>query len=133
MKFRTGFVTNSSSSNYTVYVKDISIDEDTLNRYPVIQRLYDFMVELFKDGDPIRTVEQLNASYLERYGWYETPTIEILFEHEDYLVDEYNRELELLKAGYVILHKSIEYGTSEYGDTLLSLSDGENIIVKYVG
>jgi hypothetical protein len=109
-KIRAGFVSNSSSSSFILPLN--SVDDKVQ-----ITVSLDDLKRSFEDSDEsriyevVKTVEQLDAYYIDTYGWKET-NVQELFKEEDHLEQPYNEHLEILKSGKIIVFGAVGYGDS---------------------
>lgn len=94
LKYRTGFVSNSSSSSFVLANK-------TGNTKTTIEV---DLEDLFETT--ITTVKELDAYYLEHNTWRSHNTLEKILEDE-YIKDEYQKSKEKLSEGYTLFMGSV--------------------------
>jgi len=105
MKIRNGFVSNSSSSSFIVAVDDV--DEQAKVTVTI-------EVDILKYVDTtIRTKKELDDFYLSEYGWNNQTLEEILEDHGNYMREGYEKSLEAIGRGKVVMIGSF---TNESGD-----------------
>ena len=128
MKFRKGFVTNSSSSSFIVAVKDDG--SETLNAFMKAFVDSEDYNETRK-GHSYKTKEELDKYYVENFKSSRCKTLEKILEDDEYLEEQYNKELECIEKGFVILTKDIGYGDDGLTSfvSIFAESLGENAIL----
>lgn len=126
MKYRQGFVTNSSSSSFVIAIKDRS--------EPFNRAFIDAFIKTTGDetriGQFISTKEELDAEY-KGYCWGSLNTLEKLFEEETELKETYDKTLQLINDGYAIIKKSISYSDEGFSDFVYQLAKAspEDVII----
>lgn len=131
MKFRSGFVTNSSSSSFVVGFKQDGLNEieNTLDKVPAIFKSSFLMFKKVLDfDDAITTKEQLDKYFIYEYG-YKNQTIEELLEEDEYLQEKYDMFLKHLEKGYGIIEKSVDHYDETMNDLLHSLPKKDDCII----
>jgi len=89
MKQRMGFVSNSSSSSFIVSGKKGS--------KPTVVVEMELPVD-----ETISSLKELEAYFIERYGYDDADTIEKLFKQDEYLKESYDECVKELKKGNCI-------------------------------
>lgn len=120
MKFRTDFVTNSSSSSFVIAYKPTVFDEETLEKYPVLKDYGKDIETLLcttdyldtKEAEELTTEDEIRDrfSYLLDTNFYYDDQIEANKKMIDII-------LEYFKKAYKIYTKDI----SSHNDTLIDM------------
>lgn len=138
MKFRSDFVTNSSSSSYVVaYRKMLEIDEETLRRYPFLkayQKAIDGIISCENNetspAKVIKTKEEYDKYFVERYGWSKTPTVKDILEDDEDLKETYDKVVEYFEKGYAIFCKDIDHNADGLMNLIATIAeDNEDFII----
>lgn len=144
MKVRSDFVTNSSSSSFVIAFKEVTIDEDTLAKYPFLNSISEIPKLIFEAEDDETTVakvftnkEELDKYIVDEYAWGKYDTLEKILEAESdsYMADQYNACIEYLNKGYSCAIKRISYYDGALVDIMRKFADGNDnfVIVEEEG
>ena len=119
MKYRSDFITNSSSSNFVIAYKPIVFDAETLQKYPFLKQLNSIMSILFPEDDDsysdtteLKTEEEIRNAFA-------------YFFYEDFK-DEYDSEIieimvKYLRDGYHIYTKEISWHNEKLREKIREL------------
>lgn len=129
MKFRMGFVTNSSSSSYVIAIKDIAIDQELIDQLPKFAQnvIKSYQKIMSQDAECIITNEEELVEYFLRWEDYET--IEEYLDDYDYRRSTYKEWLEKLNQGYAIAVHDVDYHDESKVSMFRALEDDEQIII----
>jgi len=101
MKYRTDFVTNSSSSSFIIALKNSSKEIDSI-------LLEWAKKQLIENAEQINSIEQLNTYFMKRYAYFRNNiTLEQLLEDEPYLNEKYIKCKTAIENGSRIIFKTI--------------------------
>ena len=138
MKFRLGFVTNSSSSSYVIAIKDIGIEEELFNQLPqYAKNAINVYQKLMKaDADQtISSIEELNEYFVYEYYYGKDKTLsteeklQYTLNDDDWCKVRYNKWFENIKNGYIIVIHDVEYSDESKREMFDKLADEEQIII----
>lgn len=103
MKYRKGFVTNSSSTSYTIAIKK---ENETLPK-EIEQLLLEWAKsELLNSSDTISNIEELNSYFIDKYSYRKDITLEEILKNKDEK-EEYKKLKEKIENGFTIYTKYI--------------------------
>jgi hypothetical protein len=124
MKTRQGFVSNSSSCSFVLAVDKSQKDED-------------IKVEISIEGCinyRITTEKELKNYFVDYYGWKEMTFEQLIEEEEEWIQERFNKMLEKIKAGKVLVagqasNDDYEYASSAIYNGALHHLDQEGVEV----
>lgn len=132
MKYKSSFVTNSSSSSFVIALKKMpEIDSETIEKYPFIKGYVKMINEFLKADYDITNIDELN-SYAKEMYWYQDSDFDIS-KLDDYEIARYNRYKENIENGYSIKVIDVDYNEESKSELLNSLEDGNNFILLQRG
>jgi hypothetical protein len=144
VKYRKGFVTNSSSSSYIVAYKDISkeMDDAHKNYANVLVKAFENNITRVandwyssEEGYIMGNKQEVDEYFMSRYAGHDENTMEEVFENNkndydyDYMVDMYNSIMEYINKGYKVLTKYVDRIDEEFQEFINEAIDGENVIL----
>ena len=142
MKFRSDFVTNSSSSSFVIAFKDLpNVDDEILKRYPFINMLMNlYETIIFSDGSNsssttegvvCASVEKLEEYFMKNYNWFiKAESLEKLFEQRPKYKTLYDSCVEHISKGYRIIFKEIDYSDDILDSMINAISYcGEYLVI----
>ena len=115
MKYRTGFISNSSSSSFILGIKGDTTEVELRVK-----------VDLLEYGELISTEEGLENFYLDEYGDHNEDTIEQLFISEEYLKETYDLAAEYIRNGSKILIGNVSTDGGAVEDLLCNMGFPES-------
>lgn len=140
MKIRKGFVSNSSSSSYTVIMKGELTGENFLGAlelqegsplYSAYKKLFDYCINS-KWGWLVTNEEEFFKALEEKYHINKE---DIQPGGDYYSNGEWLNRLEMIRAGYTMFNVLLSYNECEleiqYGGMLRSISDSDHICVAH--
>lgn len=141
MKYRSDFVTNSSSSSYIIACRQTpTFDEETLKKYPVIaciNKLAEIILSASGDcsdtdeGQRVTNQSELNSYFIRYYG-RSGDSIEEVIKDDDWVKDKYEKSLEAINRGCTVIFKEIDYADNTLTDLIRELSKA-NIGIEIIG
>jgi len=137
MKYRTDFVTNSSSSSFVIAIKDIESITDKNILY--LKQLQEILIEKLVnkeedtwygsyEGTLISSIKELNEYFKETYFWKEK-SMDEYFHNFPEREEDYNKMKNCLENHYVLIFREINYSDEFMMNLIKKLNDNENFIV----
>ena len=129
MKVRNGFVSNSSSSSFIIALKGIPENDKSviIEQYPFIEK-YITLIEKTLFDDIMKTEEEFTEWFQDEYSW----VWEFDEDEDHYYTKVYNACIDMIRKGYYITKKTVEYGDSDE-ELIEMIADKENFIVMHTG
>lgn len=134
MKYRSDFVTNSSSSSFIISFKDdVSLDAKIKEQNPVLEHMENIVKKYFMEGtrtynDDAATVfynvdyeDEVRYWIRERYGRYDESFYDII-ERDEFAKNTYDKIMSELKAGNKVAVKNITYDDNDMSEILYLLA-----------